>query len=505
MLKYHKIILLALIIVSFYLPAPFLPLFDLDEGAFSEATREMLLNHNYITTYLNGELRFDKPILIYWLQALSVKHFGLNEFALRLPSILAATFWAIITYLFAKRYFNEKIAFLSTLFMVSSLQITIIAKAAIADSLLNFFLAATLFFLFEYTKTQDKKLLYLASVAAAFGVLTKGPIALFIPFMTLFFYCLSKKNLKFFLNTIFNPIALLLFFAIAAPWYILEYLDQGQKFIDGFFLKHNISRFRTPLEHHSGSFFYYIPVVLLGLMPFTSVFLKLLTQIKKLFKSDFFRYFFILFGFVFFFFSLSGTKLPHYVIYGYSGLFIMMAALFEKIKSSFWLLLPVLLFYFVLLSLPFLAPYIHTHDHFANILLSNASKEFGLFYKLYFLFAAFLTFWLIFNRQLDTIAKSIITAFVFIIGVNFIAAKAYANLAQMPIKEAALIAKKEDLNVVMYKVNTPSFIVYSQHLVKKAKPKAGDIVFTKVTALKKFAKYKILYKKYAYALIKVEK
>ena len=505
MLKYHKIILLALIIVSFYLPAPFLPLFDLDEGAFSEATREMLLNHNYITTYLNGALRFDKPILIYWLQALSVKLFGLNEFALRLPSIIAATFWAMITYFFAKRYFNQKIAFLSTLFMVSSLQITIIAKAAIADSLLNFFLATTLFLLFEYTKTQKKQLLYLASAAAAFGVLTKGPVALFIPFMTLFFYLLSKKNLKLFFNIIFNPTALLLFFAIALPWYILEYLDQGQKFIDGFFLKHNISRFRTALEHHSGSIFYYIPVVIVGLMPFSFVFLKLLSQIKKYLNNDFFRYFLILFGFVFFFFSLSSTKLPHYVIYGYSGLFVMMAVVFEKMKSTFWLLLPAAFFYFLLFLLPFLAPYIHTHDQFANILLSNAPKEFALFYKLYFLFAILLTLWLLFNQQLDTIAKSIITAFVFVIGVNFVTARAYANLAQMPIKEAALIAKNKGLKVVMYKVNTPSFMVYSQHLVKKTKPKVGDIVFTKVTALKKFAKYKILYKKYAYALIKVEK
>ena len=67
-------ILLFFILIAFFIPLSLAPLFDLDEGAFSEATREMLVGKDYITTYLNGELRFDKPILIYWFQLLSVKH-----------------------------------------------------------------------------------------------------------------------------------------------------------------------------------------------------------------------------------------------------------------------------------------------------------------------------------------------------------------------------------------------------------------------------------------------
>ena len=62
-------------------------LFDVDEGAFSEATREMVVSGDWGHTTLNGADRFDKPIGVYWLQALSVKAYGVNEFALRLPSI----------------------------------------------------------------------------------------------------------------------------------------------------------------------------------------------------------------------------------------------------------------------------------------------------------------------------------------------------------------------------------------------------------------------------------
>ena len=76
----------AAIVASFYWMLGAAPLFDVDEGAFSQATLEMFERGDFLSTYLNGEPRYDKPILIYWLQASSVKSFGFNEFALRLPS-----------------------------------------------------------------------------------------------------------------------------------------------------------------------------------------------------------------------------------------------------------------------------------------------------------------------------------------------------------------------------------------------------------------------------------
>ena len=195
-------ILVGFVILAFFLPLGIVPLFDLDEGAFSEATREMLLNHNYITTYLNGDLRFDKPILIYWLQAISVSIFGLNEFALRLPSAIAGAFWAGSIYWFSKRYFDEKIAFLATIFMVGSLQIGIIAKAAIADSLLNMFIAFSMFSIWLYLDTKNKKYLYLAFAFIGFGTLTKGPVAIMIPMVVTFIYLAVKKDLKLFFKMI---------------------------------------------------------------------------------------------------------------------------------------------------------------------------------------------------------------------------------------------------------------------------------------------------------------
>jgi len=76
-LKYIKISTFVLLFFSFFAPLGVVALFNLDEGAFGEATREMVASGNYLTTYLNGELRFDKPILIYWFQSLSVRFLGL--------------------------------------------------------------------------------------------------------------------------------------------------------------------------------------------------------------------------------------------------------------------------------------------------------------------------------------------------------------------------------------------------------------------------------------------
>ena len=74
------------------------PLFDWDEGAFSEATREMLVTGDWISITLNGNPRYDKPVLIHWLQAASVSLLGPNEFAFRLPSALAGTAWVLVIY-----------------------------------------------------------------------------------------------------------------------------------------------------------------------------------------------------------------------------------------------------------------------------------------------------------------------------------------------------------------------------------------------------------------------
>jgi len=498
-------IILIFLLIAFFIPLSFAPLFDLDEGAFSEATREMIVRGDYITTYLNGELRFDKPILIYWLQVISVKIFGLNEFALRLPSALAGSIWAIAIYQFTKQNFNEKTAFFATIIMISSLQINMIAKAAIADSLLNLFITLTMFNLYYYYTFREKKYLYWIFVFIGLGVLTKGPVAIMIPLVVSLLFFSYKREFKLWLKMIFNPVGIIIFSLIALPWYVLEYLAQGELFIDGFFFKHNISRFNSAMEQHNGNIFYFIPVLLVGVMPFTYFIFKSLNQ--KFLKNDLQLFLSIWFIFVFLFFSFSSTKLPHYIIYGYTPLFILMAFFMTKEYNKKYIFLPLITFLSILLFFTEIVGFFKDNikDQLALVLIENSHESFNLFYRLSIILLILGTILAYKKIKSSTLYLSSI-ALIMIIATNYIVIPTYGKLMQLPIKEAGLLAKhKQYQDIIMYKINTPSFNVYYEGIVLKTTPKIGDIVFTKVPALKDFKEYETLYKKNGFSLIKVGK
>jgi 4-amino-4-deoxy-L-arabinose transferase-like glycosyltransferase len=503
----HRVLLLFAIFLSFFITLGWLPLFDLDEGAFSEATREMVESGNYLTTYLNGELRFDKPIFIYWFQALSIKLFGLNEFAVRLPSAIAASLWVIATYLFTARFSDAKHAFIAAFVMSASLQITIIAKAAIADALLNLFIALAMFSLYRLYESREHRYIYLTFLFVGLGTLTKGPVAIMIPLVVSFLFFLFKGAWRFWLQSVFHPIGIGIFLAVTAPWYILEYLDQGEKFINGFFFKHNISRFSGAMEGHYGSLIYYIPVLLVGLLPFTSLYVRLVASVKRLISDDLHLFLLLWFAFVFIFFSFSGTKLPHYVIYGYTPLFILVGLLWRENISSFWLILPSILLYLILLALPI---FLHfgglemIQDAYAVEILKDSMV---LFTPLYYaaLIGAILFCIIMIEYKMRLFSKLLAVGFLFIMIINFIILALVAHAKQTPIKEAALLAKQRDYNVTMWQINVPTFIFYSQKKVIRGEPKVGDVVLTKTNKLDSLKKYDIIYKNRGIALVKVEK
>src|SRR5437763_8271966 len=111
----------AAVLASFFWMLGTPPLFDVDEGAFSQATLEMFQRGDFLSTYLNGEPRYDKPILIYWLQAASVAVLGTSELAFRLPSAICAALWVALTFLFARRHFGTQTAWSAAGIMGTSL------------------------------------------------------------------------------------------------------------------------------------------------------------------------------------------------------------------------------------------------------------------------------------------------------------------------------------------------------------------------------------------------
>lgn len=507
--RYHNLkVLLFFSLFALLLPIGNVPLFDLDEGAFSEATREMLLNKNFLTTYLNGELRFDKPILIYWFQALSVSIFGLNEFALRIPSVIFSLLWLSAIYLFTNRYFNEKTALYTSIIFLSSLQINIITKAATADALLNMFIVLSMFSFYNYFKTKNINYLYYTFTFIGFGVLTKGPIAILVPLACTLIFLLIKKEFLFWIKSVFNIKGLLIFLVIALPWYILEYLDQGQLFIDGFFLKHNLSRFNSTFEGHSGTYFYFIPVLVFGLLPFSTLVIKTLTKIKTYLNNDINLFLFIWFIFVFIFFSFSNTKLPHYIIYGYTPLFILMGIVFneylkqENKKVFLVLFLPLLFFLTIFLFLPNLLQMIPIKDKFVNSIEDEIIEVLDIYFQVKLCILIILTLFIYKIKLIKLENKFLLISFIFVISVNYIIVPVVGKIQQEPIKNIALYAKENKLKINMYKMNNPSFNLYSQSLVKKGAPKKGEYILTKKIYLKDFNKYTTIKEEIGIVLIK---
>src|SRR5438067_11793300 len=357
------------------------PLFDVDEGAFSQATLEMFERGDFLTTYLNGEPRYDKPILVYWLQAAAVALLGPTAWVFRLPSARCATLWAWLTYLFTRRHFDEERALLAAVVLATSLGVFIIGRAATADALLNVLIAASMFAAWLHLSTGERRWLYATHAAIGLGVLAKGPIAILVPFAATFLFCASRGELARWARAVFDGRALLLLLAIALPWYGVILAKEGRGFIEGFFLKHNIGRFSGPVSGHSGSLLYYFPALFFVSLPFSALLVPLARRPAALWRDELQRYLLLWFAFVFVFFSLSGTKLPHYVLYGYTGLAVLMAV-HCNFKPVFWPMLPVLLFFLALLGLPYAVNYAlgHVPDAFYREVLIAALERFDTFY-----------------------------------------------------------------------------------------------------------------------------
>ncbi|MBD2858540.1 glycosyltransferase family 39 protein [Spongiibacter sp. KMU-158] len=321
------------------------PLFDLDEGAFSEASREILETNVWSATYLNGEPRYDKPILTYWLQASSMAVFGLNEISMRLHSVLAAMCWGLAIFLFCREFCDRKTATAALLIFSSTLLVTVIGRAATADALLNLFIALSFLDIYRYSQSQSRKHLLRSWLWISLGMLTKGPVAAGIPLIASGLWFASEKNLREWRRAIFHPLGWLILIAILLPWLLAIWQEQGSGFFKGFLLDHNLGRFTNTKEGHGGQWYYYIVLLPIALLPYSGMLLSLLGHWRSLWRKPLERLLLIWFGLVFILVSLSQTQLPHYVLYGITPLLI----LFAKYRHSFarhnWqLLLPVLFF-----------------------------------------------------------------------------------------------------------------------------------------------------------------
>ena len=461
------------------------PLFDLDEGAFTEATRELLESGNWVSTSLNGEPRHDKPILIYWLQAISVTLFGQFEGAWRLPSMLLSGIWLWLTYRFGRDFLSPRTGVLAVWVLASSWLATVIFKAAIADALLNTLLCWTLFTMYRYTQAPNDRTLVIAGLAMGLGFLAKGPVAVVLPLGTLLIAMSLQLRFREFLGICLKPAAWLTVLVVITPWHLASYLDQGWAFFEGFYLGHNLSRFSDTMESHGGSYSYYLLLLPVIVLPFIRWLPATLSHGWRTFVDrdqslDLFLW--CWFGLTFVIFSASSTQLPHYLLYGLTPFFLLLARQIDRqISVGKWWLLPGLMLAAFFALFPLLLPWVNAPNQYLEATLALGTQVFAPWLEVVAVALGLLAVTSVWLARRNAIHGILTSAFVVVLSVNFVAMPVIAAAQQQPVKNAAKFAltNHPDREFVAWRIDMPSFSVYTDRIVPKARPVEGQLVFTK--------------------------
>ena len=311
------LILIGICLILFFFRLGDGPLGDIDEAMHASTSKDMVLSGDWVTPRYNGENFYDKPPLYNWLVAISFLVFGFTEFAARLPAALLGLGGVMITYWLGRRMFGPVTAFLSALVLATSAEYLVLSRVVVHDISLVFFdtLALTLFYV-GYTDERHRKPAFLSGYAAlGFAVLAKGPVGLALPVMIIGLFLLCKKQLRF-ISEMQIGWGLLIFIAVASPWYILVGL-RNPDYTEYFFLKQNIGSFLSQQSRHPKPFYYYIPVLMGGLFPwslfFPLAFFRALRD-RGASHGDGMIFALIWFGVVFIFFSMASSKLGTYIL-----------------------------------------------------------------------------------------------------------------------------------------------------------------------------------------------
>ena len=369
------IVLIVINFVAFFWNLGATGLIDETEPLFAESARQMLVRNDWITPYVNGETRFDKPILIYWLIAIAYRMLGVNSWSVRLPSAIAATLLSIFCFFslwrfgalvsgFAPRSQKAQqqrwiLAWIGSALTSLNLLTIVWARLGVADMLLSSCMGISLFCFFwgyaNHPRSSQIRLnekvnaeiipsqqpgrkqnlwqgllrpianrWYLAFyIWSALAVLTKGPIGIVLPGFIIVLFLLYVGKLTEILAEIGLVQGLGIFVLITFPWYILVTVANGHAFLNAFFGYHNFQRFTEVVNQHSGPWYFYFLIILALFAPW-SIYLPSAIIRLGIFNRKHWQYrprqdhlgVFAFFWFVgiLLFFTVAVTKLPHYVL-----------------------------------------------------------------------------------------------------------------------------------------------------------------------------------------------
>ncbi len=282
-------LLAGLAILTFFVGLGRPAITDSDEAFYAQAGREMVETGDWVTPRYNGEYRFEKPVMFYWLVALAYLPAGAGEFAARLPSALAGLGLVLAAFACARRWYDDDTALLAGAVTATSFGYIAVARQALPDLALACFITAATWAAFEAlvipraAGERRRGWLAAAGVALAAAFLTKGPVGIVLPALAVgppaLWRCLSEVRAT---GGPGRPLARLaadvgflaaICLALTLPWFAAMTATHGTAYLERFFIDENVERFATARYNDPRPFGYYLPIVIGGLLPWSPLML----------------------------------------------------------------------------------------------------------------------------------------------------------------------------------------------------------------------------------------
>ena len=307
-----------------------------DEGRYAEMAREMFTSGDWITTRLNGIKYFEKPPLQTWMNALSFAAFGLGDWQARLWTGLCGLGGVLLTGYTGHKVFGSRVGFYAGLALGSSLFWVAAGQIDSLDMGLSGMMTVALCALLLAQRdgaqpAERRNWMLLCWAGMALSVLAKGLIGVVLPGAVLVIYTLAARDWAIWTRLHLGK-GLLLFLAIATPWFVLVALKNPEQ-PHFFFIHEHWDRFFLKTHHREGAWYYFLPLLVMGIMPWLgvlpqSLFAALRRDTQAVFQPKLMLLVWAVF--IFFFFSYSSSKLPGYILPVFPALALLIAAYLEN-------------------------------------------------------------------------------------------------------------------------------------------------------------------------------
>jgi len=311
-----------------------------DEGRYTEIPREMVATGDYLTPRLNGVKYLEKPPLVYWLVAVSLRTFGVNEWAARLVPALFGLAGVLLVYTAGRRLFNRRVGLLAAIVLGTSPLYFGLARTLTLDMPVAVLLTATLLCFLIGVESDERstrmRWLLAAYATAALAVLTKGLIGFVLPAMVIGLWIIVMTEWRV-LRAIYLPAGIVLFLVIAAPWHILV-ARANPEFFDFYFIHEHFLRYTTEVHRRDRPFWFFVPVLFAGLLPWTVFLVQSLRRAWPRWaqRDEHQQETFLLIWAIslFLFFSASGSKIATYILPLFPPLALLVGCYLDRLLAN---------------------------------------------------------------------------------------------------------------------------------------------------------------------------